>query len=84
MIFMLSNRETVEISYWPLGPLARLPFGAVVLVALGFGFLLGLVFHLPHRLAAARRAKRAEKRNAELEARQAAPAGMPAPGAHTP
>lgn len=84
MIFMLSNRDAVEISYWPLGPLARFPFGAVVLVALAFGFLLGLAFHLPHRLAAGRRAKRAEKRNAELEARLSAPPAIPAPGVTTP
>ena len=73
MIFMLSNRDPVEISYWPLGPLAQLPVGAVVLAVLAFGFLLGLAFHLPRRLAAARRAKRAEKRNAELEARLSVP-----------
>jgi uncharacterized integral membrane protein len=79
MIFMLSNRNPVEISYWPLGPLFRVPVGAVVLVVLGFGFLLGLAFHLPSRLAAGRRAKRAEKRNAELEARQSVPSGTPAP-----
>jgi uncharacterized integral membrane protein len=84
MIFMLSNRDAVEISFWPLGQLARLPFGAVVLAALAFGFLLGLAFHLPHRLAAGRRARRAEKRNAELEARQSALPAIPAPGAHTP
>jgi uncharacterized integral membrane protein len=80
MIFMLSNRNPVEISYWPLGALFRVPVGAVVLVVLAFGFLLGLAFHLPHRLSAGRRAKRAEKRNAELEARQSLPpTGTPAP-----
>ena len=79
MIFMLSNRTPVEIFYWPLGPLFQVPLGAVVLVVLAFGFLLGLGFHLPSRLAAGRRAKRAEKRNAELEARQSVPNGTPAP-----
>lgn len=45
-----------------------LPLGGVLLGALGFGFLAGLLFHLPHRFRAHRRAKRAEKRVAELEA----------------
>jgi uncharacterized integral membrane protein len=79
VVFMLSNRNSVEISYWPLGPLAQLPVGVVVLVVLALGFLLGLAFHLPSRLAAGRRAKRAEKRNAELEARLSVPSGTPAP-----
>ena len=78
VIFMLSNREPMEISYWPLGPLAQLPVGVVVLVVLALGFLLGLAFHLPSRLAAGRRAKRAERRNAELEARLSMPGGTPA------
>jgi uncharacterized integral membrane protein len=77
VVFMLSNRNPVEISYWPLGPLAQLPVGVVVLVVLALGFVLGLAFHLPSRLAAGRRAKRAEKRNAELEARLSVPAGPP-------
>jgi uncharacterized integral membrane protein len=79
MIFMLSNRNPVEIFYWPLGPLFWAPVGAVVLVVLALGFVLGLAFHLPSRLAAGRRAKRAEKRNAELEARQSVPTGTRAP-----
>jgi uncharacterized integral membrane protein len=79
VIFLLSNRGPMEISFWPLGAVAQLPFGAVVLGTLAVGFLLGLAFHLPSRLAAKRRAKRAEKRNAELEARLSAPAGTPAP-----
>jgi hypothetical protein len=47
--------------------------GAVALVALVLGFGLGLLFHLPQRFAAGRRAKRAERRVAELEARQSLP-----------
>lgn len=69
VIFLLSNRLPVEIVFWPFGPVASLPFGAVVLVVLVLGFVLGLLFHLPARFAASRRAKRAEKRAAELEAR---------------
>ena len=51
--------------------------GAVVLAVLVLGFLLGLLFHLPGRLSANRRAKRAEKRNAELESRQVLPPAAP-------
>ncbi|MGO9816526.1 MAG: LapA family protein [Acidocella sp.] len=40
----------------------------MLLGALAFGFVAGLLFHLPHRIRAHRRAKRAEKRAAELEA----------------
>ena len=70
---MLSNREPVPFSFWPLEGDVSLWSGPVVLAALFLGFLLGLLFHLPHRFAAHRRAKRAEKRAAELEARLAAP-----------
>ena len=73
MIFLLSNRAAAPVSFWPFGQVAAWPLGAVVLVALVLGFLLGLAFHLPHRFALNRRAKRAEKRAAELEARNAQP-----------
>ncbi len=73
MIFLLSNRAAAPVSFWPFGQVAAWPLGAVVLVALVLGFLLGLAFHLPHRFALNRRAKRAEKRAAELEARNAPP-----------
>lgn len=77
VIFLLSNRLPVDVWFWPLGPLASLPMGAVVLVALVLGFVLGLLFHLPQRLSAGRRAKRAERRVAELEARQSVPPVAP-------
>ncbi len=73
MIFLLSNRAEVDIGFWPLGQVATLPLGAVVLAVLVLGFLLGLAFHLPHRFALNRRAKRAEKRAADLEARTPPP-----------
>ncbi len=73
IVFLLSNRDPVGLQFWPFGFVVALPLGAVVLAVLIFGFLAGLVFHLPRRLGANRRAKRAEKRNAELEARLAAP-----------
>jgi uncharacterized integral membrane protein len=69
VIFLLSNRAPVDIGFWPFGFVASLPLGAVVLAVLVLGFVVGLLFHLPARFAAGRRAKRAEKRAAELEAR---------------
>ena len=57
-----------------------LPLGAVVLVIFVAGLLLGMAFQLPQRLAAGRRAKRAERRVAELEARLVPP---PAPALPT-
>ncbi len=76
MVFLLSNRDAVALGFWPFGFVVSLPLGAVVLVVLALGFFAGLAFHLPTRMSASRRAKRAEKRNVELEARLAAP---PAP-----
>ena len=73
VIFLLSNREAVAIAFWPFGFVAALPLGAVVLAVLCLGFLGGLLFHMPARFAAGRRAKKAENRAAELEARAALP-----------
>ncbi len=72
-VFLLSNRDAVSLGFWPFGFVLALPLGAVVLVLFVLGFLVGLLFHLPARLAATRRAKRAERRVAELEARPVAP-----------
>ncbi len=74
VIFLLSNRLAVPVGFWPFNLAISLPFGAVVLAALLLGFFAGLLAHLPKRLGAARRAKRAEKRVAELEGKLAAPA----------
>jgi uncharacterized integral membrane protein len=71
VIFLLTNRGQVGFGFWPFPTLIYLPLGAVILAALALGFVLGILFHLPRRLGANRRAKRAEKRNAELEARLA-------------
>jgi len=73
VVFLLSNRGLVGVGFWPFGYVIALPLGAVVLAVLVIGFLAGLIFHLPHRLGANRRARRAEKRSAELEARLAPP-----------
>ncbi len=74
VVFLLSNRVDAEIDLWPFGALGAPPLGATVLAALILGFLAGLLFHLPPRLAAGRRAKKAEKRAAELETKLALPA----------
>ena len=58
LVFVLSNRVPVALSLW-LGP--------VLVGTLVAGFLLGLLFHLPARFSAHRRARRAEKRLAELQ-----------------
>jgi len=85
VIFLLSNRDPVGLGFWPFGFVLALPLGAVVLAVLAIGFFAGLLFHLPRRLGAGRRAKRAEKRAAELEARLAAvPAAAPATAALPP
>jgi len=57
--------------------LVSLPLGAVVIAALVLGFLGGLAAHLPKRFGAQRRAKRAEKRLAELESQLAAARATP-------
>ncbi len=67
MILLLSNRDFTPVSFWPFGGMP-LPLGGVLVGALGIGFVAGLIFHLPHRFRVSRRAKRAEKRVAELEA----------------
>jgi uncharacterized integral membrane protein len=72
-VFLLSNRESVPVGYWPFGLVLGVPLGGITLGALAVGFLLGLVFHLPRRLAVGARARRAERRVQELEARQVPP-----------
>jgi uncharacterized integral membrane protein len=73
VVFLLSNRDSVGLGFWPFGFVLAVPLGAVVLVALVVGFLGGLAAHLPKRLGAQRRARRAEKRVAELEGKLAQP-----------
>lgn len=73
----MSNRDPVGIGFWPFGFVLSVPLGAVVLVVLVLGFLAGLAAHLPKRLGAQRRARRAEKRVAELEGKLAAPNPVP-------
>ena len=82
VIFLLSNREQTALGFWPFGYVVSLPVGAVVIVALILGFLAGLVFHLPKRIGAQRRANKAEKRIMELQGKLAAPL-IPASGTTT-
>ncbi len=77
VIFLLTNRGQVGLGFWPFPTLIFVPLGGVILLALALGFVLGILFHLPRRLGANRRAKRAETRNAELEARLAVPPPIP-------
>ena len=77
VVFVLSNRVPVAVSLWPFGLIASLWLGPVVLGTLVLGFLLGLLFHLPARISAGRRAKRAEKRADALQSKPM----VPPPGA---
>ncbi len=80
VLFFLSNRQPVDLNYWPFGlVIIGLPLAVVVLVALAVGFLAGLAAHLPRRFGATRRAKKAEKRVAELEGKLAAPSQATTP-----
>ncbi len=74
VVFLLSNRSAVPLGFWPFPLVMTAPLGAVVLVVLFAGFLGGFAAALPKRYGAQRRAKRAEKRVAELEGRLAPPA----------
>jgi len=73
VLFFLSNRQAVDLNYWPFGiVIVGVPLAAVVLIALAAGFLAGLAVHLPKRVGAHRRARTAEKKVAELEGKLAA------------
>jgi uncharacterized integral membrane protein len=74
VLFFLSNRQPADLNYWPFGLIiSGLPLAVIVLVALAIGFLAGLLAHLPKRFGAQRRAKKAERRVAELEGKLAVP-----------
>jgi uncharacterized integral membrane protein len=74
-IFLLSNRDMAALGFWPYAVLVRVPVGAAMLAMLAIGFLLGIAFHLPKRMSATRRAKRAEQKAAAFE--QARPPAAP-------
>ncbi|OYW12357.1 MAG: hypothetical protein B7Z59_01600 [Acidiphilium sp. 37-67-22] len=77
VIFLLSNRVPVSVAFFPFGTLGSAVLGAIVLIAFGLGVLLGMLIHLPRRMRAQRRAKRAERQLAAMQAQppaQAAPA----------
>ncbi len=76
MIFLLSNRGFVQMVFWPFGGV-QVALGVAVIGALAGGFIIGLLFHLPYRISLSRRAKRAEKRVAELETKPALPTETP-------
>ncbi|WP_297493378.1 lipopolysaccharide assembly protein LapA domain-containing protein [Acidocella sp.] len=65
VVFVLSNRVPVALGLWPFGT-ANVWLGPVMLGALGLGFVLGLLAHLPRHFSLHRRARNAEKRLAQL------------------
>jgi uncharacterized integral membrane protein len=70
VVFLLSNRSAALIDFWPFGTLGAAPIGAIVLVAFALGVLIGMLLLVPHRLRAHRRARRAEKQVAAMQAAQ--------------
>ncbi|HEX7390047.1 MAG TPA: lipopolysaccharide assembly protein LapA domain-containing protein [Acidiphilium sp.] len=76
-MFLLSNRHPAPVSFWPFGPIGSAATGAVVLIAFAIGVLAGMLIHLPHRLRASRRARRAEQQVAALQARVQQPPSPP-------
>ena len=69
MIFALSNRVLVPLAFWPFGSL-NVWLGLAMAGALGVGFLLGLLAHVPRHFALHRRARIAERRLGQLTAAQ--------------
>jgi uncharacterized integral membrane protein len=65
VVFVLSNRVPVLMSMWPFGT-ANVWLGPVMVGALGGGFVLGLLAHVPKHVSLRRRARNAEKRVAQL------------------
>jgi uncharacterized integral membrane protein len=70
VVFLLSNRSAATVGFWPFGTLGAAPIGAIVLVAFALGVLIGMLLLVPHRLRAHRRARRAEKQVAAMQAAQ--------------
>jgi lipopolysaccharide assembly protein A len=75
IIFAVSNRDGVVVTFWPLPVVLEAPLFLIVLVALFAGFLAGeLVAWINgrhHRRHARRRARRIEALERELDATQA-------------
>ena len=69
VVFVLSNRVLVLLGMWPFGA-ANVWLGPAMVGALGLGFVLGLLAHLPRHFALHRRARTAEKRVAQLTTTQ--------------
>ena len=74
--FVVSNREPVELGLWPLPDAYGIPLFAIVLVALGLGFLAGWstswVRHGKVRSDRRRHVRRVEALEAKLAQKQAA------------
>ena len=82
-VFAASNRQDVELGFWPLPDLLPLPLYLVVLLALGAGFLAGRLtgwaMHQPVRSERRQQKRRIETLEAELSRARAVPPASPAP-----
>jgi lipopolysaccharide assembly protein A len=89
VLFALSNRQTVQLGFWPTDFALVAPLSLTVLIAMGIAFLLGGVLVWFSVVGARHRARRAERQVRLLEAEIAAlkarilpaPASMPPPDA---
>jgi len=68
VLFALSNRQTVDLSFWPTDyVLAGVPVSVAILVAAAIAFIIGAVILWFALLGARRRAARAERAQRMLE-----------------
>lgn len=68
VVFTLTNRQTVLLSFWPTPASLEAPVSLVLLAALGGGMLLGAAMLSGGTLRLRWRARRAEQARAMLEA----------------
>jgi uncharacterized integral membrane protein len=65
VVIVLSNRRLVTLGLWPFADV-EVWLGPALVGALGLGFIIGLLAHLPKHFSLRRRARNAEKRVAQL------------------
>jgi lipopolysaccharide assembly protein A len=68
ILFVLSNTENVRVGLWPTDLLVEAPLSLLMLMAMGFAFLVGALTTWIVGLGARMRARRAEQANAALRA----------------
>jgi uncharacterized integral membrane protein len=66
--FALSNRENVNLHLWPTDYAVEVALSVAVLIAMGFGFLVGALMLWFSAVAAKGRARRAERARDRLQA----------------